>query len=121
MLFISSVCRTVAVIALTLSLSVQAFAADWYVQATGSNANAGDSSSTPFQTIARGISQASAGDTIYVMDGTYRNGNFNTNKQLGVNPMSLNNGAAVNINKSGTAGNPITLRNLPGHCQALRE
>jgi len=115
LLFILSVFRTVAVIAFTLSLSVQAFAADWYVQATGSNANAGDSSSAPFQTIAKGISQASAGDTIYVMDGTYRNGNFNTNKQLGVNPTNLNNGAAANINKSGTAGNPITLRNLPGH------
>ena len=70
LLFISSVFRAVAVIVvLTLSLSVQAFAADWYVQATGSNANAGDSSSAPFQTIAKGISQASAGDTIYVMDG----------------------------------------------------
>ncbi|MBT5922816.1 MAG: hypothetical protein HOH29_03700 [Cellvibrionales bacterium] len=109
--------KRTALLLLSLSLSVtgHVFAADWYVSAAGSNNNSGSSESSPYQTINRGITQASAGDTIYVMDGTYRNANFDTNKQLGVNPSNLSKGAVVNFNKSGTAGNPITLRNLEGH------
>lgn len=108
-------CRTLILFGLSLSMAGHVFAANWYVSANGSNSNSGGSQSSAFLTINQGINQASAGDTIFVMDGTYRNSNFDTNKQLGVNPNSLNKGAAVNFNKSGTAGNPITLRNLEGH------
>ncbi|MDG1937377.1 MAG: hypothetical protein P8I62_00745, partial [Pseudomonadales bacterium] len=107
--------RTLILFGLSLSMAGHVFAANWYVSASGSNSNSGSSQSSAFLTINQGINQASAGDTIFVMDGTYRNSNFDTNKQLGVNPNSLNKGAAVNFNKSGTAGNPITLRNLEGH------
>jgi len=41
--------------------------ADWYVSPTGSNANSGAEGS-PWRTIGYAVSQASAGDTIWVMD-----------------------------------------------------
>lgn len=46
-------------------------AATYYVATTGSNSNAGTISS-PFQTIQYAASLASAGDTIYIRGGTYR-------------------------------------------------
>lgn len=89
---------------------------NYYVSAeNGNNSNNGTTQNTPFLTIAKAISLVTPGSTIFVMNGTYRNTNFNFNKQLGVNPPNLSNGAAVNINKSGTPGNPITLKNLDGH------
>ncbi|KRP30069.1 MAG: hypothetical protein ABS28_02935 [Cryomorphaceae bacterium BACL22 MAG-120619-bin32] len=102
---------------LSLFLTAQT---NYYVSAeNGSDSNNGTSQVTPFLTINKGISMVSPGGTVYVMDGTYRNANFNTNKQLGINPSNLTNGAAVNFNKSGEAGNPITLRNLQGHAPKI--
>ena len=43
------------------------------------------------ETISKAIQEAQSGDTIYVMDGTYRNSNYNLTKTLGVNPPNLNN------------------------------
>ena len=92
--------------ALLLSAST-IHAADWYVSASGSNSNNGQSIDSPFSTIARGIASAEAGDTVYVMNGIYRNSNFGNGQT---------NGSAVRINKSGDPVlGPITLRNLPGH------
>ena len=45
---------------------------DWYVDdATGNNSNTGDDSSVPYKTIAKAISSAAPGETIYVAPGTY--------------------------------------------------
>ncbi len=82
-------------------------AEDWYVSAMGSNSNSGKSIESPFLTIAQGIASAEAGDTVYVMDGIYRNSNYGNGQT---------NGPVVRINKSGNPVlGPITLRNLPGH------
>tara|TARA_E500000178_G_C17033327_1_gene761872 strand:+ start:839 stop:4972 length:4134 start_codon:yes stop_codon:yes gene_type:complete len=82
-------------------------AADWYVSAMGSDSNSGKSIESPFLTIAQGIASAEAGDTVYVMDGIYRNSNYGNGQT---------NGPVVRINKSGDPVlGPITLRNLPGH------
>ena len=43
-----------------------------YVSPSGNDVNNGLSIASPFLTIARGISSASAGDTIYLLPGTYR-------------------------------------------------
>lgn len=42
-----------------------------YVSTKGSDSNAGTSSSAAFKTLTKALSQASAGTTIYVLDGTY--------------------------------------------------
>ena len=51
-------------------------AADWYVSPSGQNWYSGNQAQ-PFQTISKAIQEAQSGDTIYVMDGTYRKSNFN--------------------------------------------
>lgn len=43
----------------------------WYVGNSGSNSNNGTSISTPFQDINFALAQASCGDSLYVLDGTY--------------------------------------------------
>ena len=55
----------------------------------GSDSNSGLTVSAAYQTIAKGITSASAGDTILILPGTYS--------------------GIITINKSGTHDNPITL------------
>jgi hypothetical protein len=43
----------------------------WYVAANGSNSNVGDHQSGPFATIAKALSEATAGDTVFIYPGTY--------------------------------------------------
>ena len=92
---------------------------NYYVSSSlGDNNNAGTSENSPFQTINRAFDNVEPGDTIYVMDGTYTNpdyGTANPHSSDGSQSTNMNNPPAVIVNKSGTAGNYITLRNLPGH------
>jgi len=87
---------------------------NYYVSSTnGSDSNDGLSESSPFLTINKGISQVSEGGTVYVMNGTYRNVGYGT-----VDPSSntnMNNPHVVTINKSGSEGAYITIKNLDGH------
>lgn len=43
----------------------------WYVATTGSNTNVGDHQDGPFLTIAKALSEASSGDTVYIYPGEY--------------------------------------------------
>ena len=102
-------------ISLTLGfvMTNSVIAADWYVSPSGQNWYPGNQAQ-PFQTISKAIQEAQSGDTIYVMDGTYRNSNYNFSKTLGVNPPNLNNQNVVTITKSG-----LTLKNAPGHSPVI--
>lgn len=64
--------------------------ANYYVATTGSNASAGTSPQAPWATIAYAVTQVTAGDTIYLMPGTYY--------EVGIRPTV-----------SGTSGNRITI------------
>ena len=97
---------------LTASLNAQT---NYYISENGNNNNDGLTELTPFLTINKGVLEVQAGGTVYVMNGTYRNISFNEDKELGVNPANLENSEVVNINKSGTVNNEITIRNLEGH------
>ena len=87
---------------------------DYYVSSTnGSNSNDGLSESSPFLTINKGISEVSEGGTVYVMNGTYQNAGYGS-----VDPSTntnMNNPHVATINKSGSEGAYITIRNLEGH------
>ena len=87
---------------------------NYYVSSTnGSDSNDGLSESSPFLTINKGISQVSEGGTVYVMNGTYRNVGYGS-----VDPSTntnMNNPHVATINKSGSEGAYITIRNLEGH------
>jgi parallel beta-helix repeat protein len=90
----------------------------YYVSALlGNDSNSG-SENAPFATINKGIAAVSAGSTVYVMNGEYKNQGYGTasahpsNGELSEN---MSNPPAVTINKSGTEGNYITIRNYPNH------
>lgn len=51
--------------------SLNAFSATWYVNTTGSDANAGTSAGAPFLTIQKAINAAAAGDVVTIATGTY--------------------------------------------------
>ncbi len=82
-------------------LNYSLYATNYYVSATGNDNNDGLSSTTPFQTIQKAADLTSAGDVVYIMNGTYTN-TF-TWEDL------------VYINRGGTQGNPITYTNYDGH------
>ena len=107
-----------------LSLALMVFAAfklsaqDYYVSALSGNDTNSGSEDAPFATINKGIAAVSAGGTVYVMNGEYKNQGYGTasahpsNGELSEN---MSNPPAVTINKSGTEGNYITIRNYPNH------
>ena len=64
-----------------------------FVSPSGNNTSGDGSKNKPFKTIAKALTTAKAGDTIYLREGTYT--------------------ANITFNKSGEEGKPITLRNYP--------
>lgn len=90
----------------------------YYVSALiGSDSNNG-SETAPFETINRAISLVNPGDTIFVMNGTYQNDGYGT-VDTATNT-NMNNNHVVTINKSGTVGAYITLKNYPGHSPLIQ-
>ncbi len=67
----------------------------YYVATDGNDSNPGTDAS-PFQTVARGVSQLKPGDTLYIKSGTY----------IQSEPLT--------ISQSGTASAPITISTAPG-------
>lgn len=87
---------------------------DYYVSAiNGSDSNDGLSESTPFKTINKGIFMVNAGGTVFVMNGTYQNDGYGT-VDVSTNT-NMSNPHVVTIDKSGSEGAYITLKNYPGH------
>jgi hypothetical protein len=71
-------------------------ATNYYVSTSGNDSNAGTSSSKAFKTIAKAVSKASAGSTIYVGSGTY----------------SVS--STIKITSSGKSGSPIKIVGTSG-------
>jgi hypothetical protein len=67
----------------------------YYVSVSGSDGNTGTSVSAPLQTITAGNNKVAAGDTVFIMNGTYTQ--------------------AINVTKSGTDIANITFKAYPGH------
>jgi parallel beta-helix repeat protein len=96
------------------SLSAQ----DYYVSESLGNDSNGGTENAPFATINKGIAEISAGGTVFVMNGTYKNQNYGTasaHPSDGSLSINMSNPPVVIINKSGTEGNYITVRNYPNH------
>lgn len=83
------------------SLAAATHAATYYVAPGGSNSNPG-TLLAPFATLQKAHDVANPGDTIYMRGGTY----------------ALND-SAVQINRSGSSGNLITVTNYPGETPIL--
>ena len=93
-------------------------AQDFYVSDSNGSDNNSGTLEAPFKTINKGISMVSAGGTVYVMDGIYQNANYgNVDPSTNTN---MDNQHVVTINKSGSEGAYITLRNYPGHLPKIQ-
>ena len=93
-------------------------AQDFYVSDSNGSDNYSGTLEAPFKTINKGIAMVSAGGTVYVMDGIYQNENYGT-----VDPSTntnMDNPHVVTVNKSGSEGAYITLRNYPGHTPKIQ-
>lgn len=77
----------------------------YYVDDTGSDSNTGLSESQAFGTINYALNQLQAGDTLYVMDGTYAE--------------KLDRWKNYQMSRSGTANDYIVIANYPGHSPIL--
>ena len=113
----------------TFSLSAQ----DYYVSALLGNDSNDGTENAPFATINKGIAEVSAGGTVFVMEGEYKDGNAGTpvvsfyedttglvdsagNTYVYNSGSNLNNPHVVTINKAGNAiDGYITLKNYPNH------
>lgn len=92
-------CAKIGILA-ALLLPLPIYAATYYVSPNGNDSNAGTQSS-PFKTMAKGQTAASAGDTVYI-----RGGNYSFASSSAIN--------GVLLNKSGSQGNPIRYFAYPG-------
>jgi len=95
------------------------FSQNYYVSSViGADTNDGLSESTPFQTINKGISMVNEGGTVFVMNGIYQNTGYGT---VDVSTKTnMNNPHVATINKSGSEGAYITLKNYPGHSPKIQ-
>ena len=87
---------TIVIFVALMFSAVFSHAANYYVSSTGSDTNAGSSLSSPFLTIGKAASMATAGDTVYVRGGTYRE--------------------TVTVANSGTEAAPIRFRTYGNEC-----
>ncbi|BAZ51282.1 right-handed parallel beta-helix repeat-containing protein [Nostoc ellipsosporum NOK] len=80
----------------------------YYVSAVnGNDSNKGLTKDKPFKTIQKGVDAAKAGDTVYVMNGTYTQGKGS-------------NRIVFFYHKDGTPEAPITLKAYPGHKPVIK-
>jgi len=82
----------------SLVVTDNAFSANYYVSPSGSDTNSG-SIASPFQTIARAVTAAQPGDTVYLRQGAYRE--------------------TLTPIRSGTSGSPIVFSGYPGEQAVL--
>ena len=79
----------------------------WYISPSGSDSNSGNSTSTPLATLGQAITNASNGDIVYFMDGTYTYTTTVTiNKEVTI--MSLNGKNNVILSKT-TGGDFLSI------------
>jgi regulation of enolase protein 1 (concanavalin A-like superfamily) len=86
--------RSGAQLLLLASLSTSVLAADYYVSGTGSDSAAGTSAATAFRNLSKAAGLVNAGDTVWVLNGTY---------------------SPFNLTRPGTLAAPVTWRAYAGH------
>ena len=82
-------------------LPVQAATKYYYVSTTGSDSNDGTTRETAFATLTKALSKASAGTTIFVLNGTYKYSE------------------TFKLTKNGTSDAPIKILNYSGHTPVI--
>lgn len=80
-----------------VTLPVYAATTYYYVSASGNDSNNGTSKNTAFKTLDKALSKASAGTTIFLLNGTYKSS------------------STYKLSKSGTSSAPIKILNYSGH------
>ncbi|MFE2231784.1 DUF1565 domain-containing protein [Streptomyces sp. NPDC059442] len=81
--------------------TAQAASRMYYVSPSGSDTNPGTSPAIPFRTLQKAADSTAPGDTVSVMNGTYKERSADSD--------------VVTITRSGRPGAPITFQAYPGH------
>lgn len=84
-----------------VALSLPCFATEYYVSGSGSDSKNGLSSSTAFRTLQKAADLTNPGDTVWIMNGTYKN--------------SWPGAYVLEINRSGNSNAYITYSAMAGH------
>jgi Right handed beta helix region/Protein of unknown function (DUF1565) len=103
---ILAVLITIAILITGILSPSAAEGATYYVSTSGNDANSGTQTS-PFQTIAKGLSVIKVGDTLYIRGGTYAE-TIDSNRQT------------IPTGTSYTAGGVVTIAAYPGETVTLR-
>lgn len=90
-------CVMTASLCYASQMPARAAAANYYVSANGSDSYDGLTKDKPFKTLTKALSNAEAGTTIYLMNGTYSNS------------------STLKLDKNGTSNAPIKILNYSGH------
>ncbi|MGN1359999.1 MAG: choice-of-anchor Q domain-containing protein [Kiritimatiellia bacterium] len=90
--------------------ALRAEAAEWYVAANGSDSSAGNAAA-PLATLSAAIAKASAGDTIWIGDGTF-SGGVTVSKNIAIR--SLNGAARTQLTGGGATGLSMTAGSVRG-------
>jgi len=84
-----------------LLLSLTLGATKLYVATTGNDGTGDGSAGAPYLTIAKGVSEASSGDTVYIVSGTY-NINATIDVAVGINIMGEGSTTILSSTASGS-------------------
>lgn len=79
----------------------------YYISPSGNDNSNGLSTNSAFRTLQKAANLVKAGDTVYVMNGTYENGSSSAQFM-------------ILYQKNGTASAPITIKAFPGHNPVIR-
>ncbi|MDY5955117.1 MAG: DUF1565 domain-containing protein, partial [Kiritimatiellia bacterium] len=104
-----SVLRKILLAALACTV-LGAEAAEWYVAANGNDSSAG-TAAAPLATLAAAIAKASAGDTVWIGDGTF-SGGVTVSKNIVIR--SLNGAARTQLTGGGATGLSMTAGTVRG-------
>src|SRR3989337_3763820 len=98
-------------VVLVITMINSSFAKTYYVKPTGNNSNSGLTEALAWQTIARACTTLVAGDTVLIMNGTYKE----NSPSNGFCPEGARNCGPLTPKNSGTASKPIVYKAYPGH------
>ena len=98
--------KRATIIAMLMLAAMPSFATDYYLSATGNDANDGKTRETAFATVAKAQSMATAGDKVYILPDTFKI----TEDQVSLeeNPYKI----VFNFNQNGSYGKPISFIGL---------
>lgn len=91
--------------ALLLTVATMVGATNYYVAPTGSDSNSGTDKSRPFATLGKALTKVKAGETVFILQGTYQVSESEISKEENSGLYKI----VYNLSQKGTAQKPISI------------